>query len=103
MSSAKRASLGAEERAAIAEHMNADHADALLLYARVQGGRPGAQSARMLDIDADGMALAVSEAGEETQVHIAFGRSLAHAGDARRTLIAMADAARRALGEKPGT
>lgn len=90
--------LSAAQRAAIIEHMNADHADALLLYARVQGGRPGAERARMLDIDALGMTLCVIDGGEEVRLGIPFSRPLAHAGDARRQLVEMAAAARRASG-----
>ena len=94
--------LSAEQRASVIEHMNADHADAVLLYARVQGGRAQAESARMLDIDERGMELGVTEGGVETRLRIEFERALAHAGDTRRRLVELAAAARRAIEQEGG-
>ena len=94
--------LSTAQRAGIIEHMNDDHADAVLLYARVQGGRPHAESAHMLDIDECGMELGVVEGGEETRLRIEFDHPLAHAGDARRRLVELAAAARGALAREGG-
>lgn len=88
--------LSIQERHAIAAHMNDDHADAVLLYVRVFGGLPRAQAARMIDIDEAGMELEATLTSGSRKVRIAFPQPLHSAGDARRTLIQMAQAAREA-------
>jgi putative heme iron utilization protein len=87
---------GGDVAAGICRHMNEDHADALLLYARTYGDLPGALGARMTSIDADGMDLAVRVDGVDDHVpaRIVFDHPLRDADDARRTLIAMVRRAR---------
>lgn len=88
--------LTIRERHAIADHMNDDHADAVLLYARVFGGLPRAQAARMVDIDETGMELEATLPSGLRKVRVPFPQPLHSPGDARRTLIQMAQAAREA-------
>jgi putative heme iron utilization protein len=56
----------------ICKHMNDDHLDAVLLYAKVYGQVAGATGAKMQSIDPTGMTLTAQVAGDETPVRIAF-------------------------------
>jgi putative heme iron utilization protein len=82
--------LTAATIASICEHMNDDHAVALVTYARVFGKLPDARTARMTGIDAAGLDLEVETATGSHTVRITFDHSLEDAGDARATLIRMA-------------
>lgn len=88
-----------EQKARILGHMNDDHADAVLRYARHFAQRTGATAARLVDIDHQGISLLVTEPSGETPVRVEFERALEKAEDAHHTLVAMARAARVALGE----
>lgn len=78
----------------ICNHMNEDHADAILLYAQVFAEVQEATSAQMLSIDAEGMDLTAQVNGEPQPVRIQFDHVLADAEDAHHTLIAMVKQAR---------
>ncbi|MDC0835534.1 hypothetical protein CKA32_006642 [Geitlerinema sp. FC II] len=78
----------------ICKHMNDDHADAVLLYARVYGDRPEATSAVMEAIDPQGMNLRVRTDSDTVPVRIGFDRDLKNADDAHHTLIDMLKQAR---------
>ncbi|MEH1919850.1 DUF2470 domain-containing protein [Nostoc sp.] len=78
----------------ICKHMNDDHADAVLIYAKAFGDVTDASAAEMLSIDAQGMDLTVQVNGEAVQVRIQFDRVLTDAEDAHQTLIAMVKQAR---------
>lgn len=73
----------------ICKHMNDDHAEAVVLYARVFGNSPEATSAQMLSIDAEGMNLMTQVNGSDTPVRVAFDHVLADAKDAHYTLVEM--------------
>lgn len=73
----------------ICKHMNDDHADAIVLYAKAFGGVTDASAAQMLSIDAQGMDLTAQVNGETMPVRIQFDHVLADAEDAHQTLIAM--------------
>ena len=73
----------------ICKHMNEDHTDAVVLYAKVFGSYPTAEKAQMLAIDSQGMDLSVTVAGNTVPVRIAFERSLKDAKDAHYTLVEM--------------
>ncbi|GAC1613538.1 MAG: hypothetical protein NVS4B5_00820 [Vulcanimicrobiaceae bacterium] len=74
----------------IVTHMNDDHADAVLGYAKRLGGIANAQSATLRALDARGMTIeAIVDSSPET-ITIAFDRPLADAREARETLIALA-------------
>lgn len=77
----------------ICKHMNEDHANAVLLYAKVYAGTENATAAEMIKIDAEGMDLSVQ--GEAvTSVRVAFDHVLTDSEDAHQTLIAMVKQAR---------
>ncbi|MEH1854987.1 MAG: DUF2470 domain-containing protein [Nostoc sp.] len=78
----------------ICKHMNDDHADAVVIYAKAFGGVTDASAAEMLSIDAQGMDLTVQVNGETVPVRIQFDRVLTDAEDAHQTLIAMVRQAR---------
>jgi putative heme iron utilization protein len=80
--------------AGILEHMNRDHADALVVYARVLGGAPDAEAATMVAVDRLGFRLRVRSGGRLHGARTAFPEEVTTAEDARRVLIAMLKDAR---------
>ncbi|MEH2140506.1 DUF2470 domain-containing protein [Nostoc sp.] len=86
--------FSAEISSRICQHMNDDHADAVMIYAKAFGGVTNAIAAQMLSIDAQGMDLTAQVNGEAVPVRIQFDRVLADAEDAHQTLIAMVKQAR---------
>ncbi|MBC1239892.1 DUF2470 domain-containing protein [Nostoc sp. 2RC] len=86
--------FSAEVSSRICNHMNEDHADAVVLYAKAFGGITDAITAQMLSIDADGMDLTAQVNGENVPVRIPFDHVLADSEDAHQTLIAMVKQAR---------
>ena len=69
----------------ICKHMNDDHAEAVLAYARHYGGVEAPQQARMVAVRPDAMELAV----DGQRVDVAFDHRLSDSEDAHRTLVAM--------------
>ena len=82
--------LSAQAAAAICQHMNEDHADAIADYARAYADLAGVTAAQIVAFDGQGMNLAVECGTERTTAHIAFDHELRDSDDARATLIAMA-------------
>jgi putative heme iron utilization protein len=87
-------SFSAEVSQRICQHMNDDHGDAVVLYAKAFGGVTQATSAEMLSIDADGMNLQAQANGAEIPLRIQFEPALQDAEDAHHRLIAMIKQAR---------
>jgi putative heme iron utilization protein len=83
----------AEASTGILEHMNADHADALLLYARVLGG-VAADEATMVGVDRLGFKLRVRAGDRVHSVRIGFPREVRTARESRTVLIEMLQTAR---------
>ncbi len=69
----------------ICRHMNDDHADAVVAYARHYGGISSAEVVRMLAVAPEAMRLEVDGA----VVEIPFDHTLTDSEDAHRTLVAM--------------
>lgn len=78
----------------ICAHMNDDHADAIVLYAKVYGQTPEATAATLQSIDPEGMNLVAQVNGTETPLRITFDHTLQDSEDAHQTLIAMVRQAR---------
>jgi heme oxygenase (biliverdin-IX-beta and delta-forming) len=78
----------ADVAGSILEHMNADHADALLVYARVLGGE-AADEATMVAVDRLGFKLRLRSGERHHGVRIAFPAEVTSAAAARAALIAM--------------
>ncbi len=78
----------------ICKHMNDDHAEAVLTYAKVYGNSPTAKTAAMKTIDPLGMDLTAQVDGNTIGLRIPFDRELTDSEDAHQTLIGMIKAAR---------
>lgn len=77
----------------IIEHMNRDHADALVLYARFFAGAE-AEQATMAAVDRLGFKLRLRNGARRWSVRIGFPREVTTAGDSRAVLIEMLGQAR---------
>lgn len=69
----------------ICRHMNDDHAEAVLAYARHYGGLGEAEKASLVAVRAEAMELDVDGA----KVTVPFDHCLSDSEDAHRTLVAM--------------
>jgi len=69
----------------ICKHMNDDHAEAVLAYARHYGGLSAAEQACLVAVRTEAMELEVDGA----KVTVPFDHSLSDSEDAHRTLVAM--------------
>jgi putative heme iron utilization protein len=69
----------------ICRHMNDDHAEAVLAYARHYGGLSAAEKASLVAVRTEAMELEVDGA----KVTVPFDHSLSDSEDAHRTLVAM--------------
>ena len=84
--------------AGVVEHMNDDHAEALVLYCRVFGGRAATERAEMVGVDRYGFTMLARDAGSDdrTAVRIAFGRSVDTPAAVRAAMIELLAEARAA-------
>ncbi len=78
----------------ICTHMNDDHADAILLYAKVYGGVEDALAAQLLKVEPTSMSLLAQTSDRTVSVDVAFDHELADSEDAHQTLITMVKEAR---------
>lgn len=78
----------------ICKHMNEDHADAVLLYAKAYGKVTEAQAAQILKVDSEGMDLSVNTGDQDSTIRIVFDHVLQDSEDAHQTMIAMVKTAR---------
>ena len=78
----------ADVAAGILEHMNHDHAEALIAYARYFAGEP-ADEATMVAVDRLGFRLRIRRGERLHGVRIAFPREVKTAGESRTVLIEM--------------
>ncbi|RSN66392.1 hypothetical protein DMH08_16395 [Actinomadura sp. WAC 06369] len=81
--------------AAIARHMNDDHAADSVLIVRTLGGEPDAESAAMTGLDADGADFAVRAGGRDVAVRIPWSRRLTERAEVRAEVVRMYQEARR--------
>lgn len=84
------AELTEESIAAIVAHMNEDHGDAVIDYARHFGELEAVDAAELRSFDEEGMTLVAFAGGEKHVLSIGFDHDLEDTDDARDTLIAMA-------------
>jgi heme iron utilization protein len=82
----------------IVDHMNDDHADALVLFCQVFGGRPDTVEARMVGVDRYGFAVLARDepGGEETAVRLPFDDRTDSPEAARAAMVALVRRARAA-------
>jgi putative heme iron utilization protein len=69
----------------ICKHMNDDHAEAVVAYARHYAGIEAATAARMVGVGPEAMQLEV----DGQMVEVRFDHTLSDSDDAHRTLVAM--------------
>jgi putative heme iron utilization protein len=81
----------------ILAHMNGDHGDALLAYARGLARIPDVHEATMAAVDRYGFDIAVKTPGGETTVRVGFEAPATTSEEVRRAMVALAKAARAAL------
>lgn len=81
----------------ICAHMNEDHSDAVVLYAKAFGSADDAIAAQLVKVDAQGMNLLVQTQEHTIPVRIEFDHELQDSEDAHHTLIDMVKQARMAL------
>jgi hypothetical protein len=91
------AALPPADRARILSHMNEDHSDSVLAYARHYGARTTATAATLAGLDPEGMDLVVTEPTGDLAVRIPFATPLADAHAAHMTLVQMAKTAAMSL------
>jgi heme iron utilization protein len=87
----------AQSADAIVAHMNADHADALVLYGKAFSRAGDIASASMTGIDQYGFEMSVKTQEGPRPVRLAFASPVTSAEGARAALIAMLQEARRTL------
>ncbi len=78
----------------ICAHMNDDHAEAVLLYAKAFGGLKDAIAAQLLAINPESMNLLVQTPDHTIPLQIPFDHELQDSEDAHHTLIDMVKQAR---------
>ncbi|MBI2561023.1 MAG: DUF2470 domain-containing protein [candidate division NC10 bacterium] len=83
----------ADAAAGIVEHMNSDHADARVAYARHFAGE-AADEATMVSVDRLGFKVRLRQAARLSSVRIAFPREVTTAAESREVLIEMLRTAR---------
>lgn len=91
----------ASDAAAILEHMNRDHGDALPLYCRAFSRASDIDRAVMTSIDRLGFEMSVVTAAGARPVRVAFPEPIANKTQARQALVALLGAARAKLGIAP--
>lgn len=89
--------IPAAARERIIGHMNEDHGDSVLAYARHYAGRSAATAATLAGIDQTGMDIVVTEPAGDQSVRVTFKEPLADAAAAHHVLIAMSKEAKAAL------
>ncbi len=87
-----------EAVAGMLEHMNDDHADSVLAYARHFGGRTDATAAVLEGLDAGAMRLRAFVPEGEVELEIPFDHTLESRHDAHMTMVRLSKKAKRALG-----
>jgi hypothetical protein len=87
----------AEHQAGIVDHMNADHADALVTYARAFTRATTAEDVVMVSIDRYGFELSVATAAGRRPARIAFASTVETSSEARKVLIELLQDARAKL------
>lgn len=80
------------------EHLNDDHADALLEMAQALGDAPEATAARCLDADRTGLDLIVKTPTGERQVRVSYEKPIGEPAGLRRATVRLAQRARAELG-----
>jgi putative heme iron utilization protein len=92
----------ASSAAGILTHMNTDHADALVAYAKGLAGVPGATAATMTAVDRYGFEMAVTTPDGPRAVRLAFETECTTGDAVRRAMVALVKEARGKMTETVG-
>ena len=87
----------AEAAPAILAHMNEDHGEAMVAYARALARLPDATAATMTAVDRYGFELAVTTPAGPRATRLAFDQEVSNSDEVRRAMVAMVKTARAAL------
>ena len=87
--------------AGIIEHMNADHADAQVLYCRYLAGRPATTAASMSSVDRYGFDLVAESPSGRAAVRLGFPAPCRDGTDVRTAMVAMVAEARSLAADSP--
>ena len=85
--------------AGIIGHMNADHAEAQVLYCRHLAGRPDTTEATMSAVDRYGFEMVAVGPQGRAAVRLGFPQPCSTSDEVRRAMVSMVDEARRRAGE----
>ncbi len=77
--------LTPEVRTRICQHMNNDHPEALIEFAKFFGKKVNPKKAKMIDLTSRAITLEV----DEENISLAFDHELSDSGDAHRSLVEM--------------
>jgi putative heme iron utilization protein len=80
------------------EHLNDDHADALLEMAQALGGQPEASAARCVDADRTGLDLIAATPSGEVEVRVEYDEPIEGPAGLRKATVKLAQKARADLG-----
>jgi putative heme iron utilization protein len=83
------------------EHLNGDHADALLEMAQALGGCPQASAVRCIDADRTGLDLLAETPDGEVPVRVLYEEPIEAPEGLRKATVKLAQRARAELGEEP--
>lgn len=86
---------------AIIDHMNADHADALVAYCRAFSKAKDTTAATMTGVDRYGFEMSANTARGPRPIRLSFSEPISSPDQARREMVALVKRARAALGETP--
>lgn len=95
--------FGQDVVAAVARHMNDDHADDSLLIVRTLGGVPDARAATVTHLDGDGVDFTVTVGASERTLRLPWSRPLTERPEIRAEFVRMYTEAARASGITPRT
>jgi hypothetical protein len=84
--------------AAVARHMNDDHAADNVVICRGSGGRPHVHTARLTGLDRDAVEFTATEPGGDVVVRVPFSRPLTERAQIRAEVARMFDESAAALG-----
>ncbi len=84
--------------AAVARHMNDDHAADNIVICQVAGGRPDTTAAVMTGLDPDGIDFTATTPDGEVAVRVPFGRRLAERAEVRTEVARLYHESAAALG-----
>ena len=93
--------FGPDVIAAVARHMNDDHADDSVLIVRALGGVPEAAAAEVTHLDGTGVDFSVTVDGGRRTVRVPWSRPLTERPEIRQEFVRMYHEAAAALGVPP--